>query len=489
MSSSDRGSCRWLIVASAGLIGCAVGPDFERPDTPKADHYTPGAVPEKTIGAEGTEQRFDTQQKLAADWWRLLSCPSLDALLAEAIANNPSLEAAQASLRKSQDNLRAGYGIFFPQIDGQAGFARQKFSPLKFGETAPSPVFNLFTLSATVSYALDVWGGQRRSVESLAAQMEAQQDTLLGAYLILSSNVVNTAIAQAGYRDEVRATEHLLGLEKEQLAITETQAKAGTVPYSNVLSLQSQVATSEALVPPLREKIDQADHLLAALAGHTPAEWKQSSFALADFTLPADLPLSLPSQMVRQRPDVLVAEAQLHSANAQIGVTTAAMLPNITLSATPGVNNPSLNQLFTPASVFWGLAAGLTQPLFHGGELWYQRKAAIDAREQAAATYRQTVLAAFEQVADTLRGLEHDAEALEAQGRAVKAAEDALRLIQINYQSGIATYLQVLTADGQYQQAQLAFIQAKTQRLQDTVALYVALGGGWWNAPAAVSAQ
>ena len=481
-SSAPSSRARWTALALA-WTGCAVGPDFVRPAAPADSRYTPVVEPAKTVSAEGTEQRLVEPQKLTEDWWRLLACASLDAIVQEALAHSPSIEAARASLRRSEDSLRAGSGVFFPQVDAQASVARQDSNPRRIGLNLPSSTYNLFTLSGTVSYTLDIWGGERRMVEGLGAQVDAQRYTLIGAYLMLSSNVVNTVIAQAAYRDQVNATERLVELEKEQLAITEAQAEAGTIPYANVLSLRTQVASTEATIPTLRQRIDETDDLLAVLVGRTPAEWRQSSFTLGDFTLPGELPLSLPSQLVRQRPDVLVAEAQLHAANAQIGVTTAAMLPNITLSASFGLANPDGSQLFSAASGFWSLAAGLTQPLFHGGTLYYQNRAAIDARDQTAASYRQTVLTAFQQVADTLRALAHDAEALEAQARAVKAAAEALEIIHINYQTGIATYLQVLIADGQYQQAQLAYIQAKAQRFQDTVALYVALGGGWWNAP------
>jgi NodT family efflux transporter outer membrane factor (OMF) lipoprotein len=261
----------------------------------------------------------------------------------------------------------------------------------------------------------------------------------------------------------------------------------GTVPLSNVLSLQSQQASIAATLPSLEQKIDQAADLLAALTGTTPANWKEAErVVLSDLPLPEDLPLTLPSQLVRQRPDVLVAEAELHVANASIGVATAAMLPSFTLSAGFGVNNASAGNLFGSQSPFWSLGAGLTQPILEEGSLNYQRKAAIDARDAQAALYRQTVLAAFEQVADTLRGLHHDADTLAAQFDAVETAERAMRLIHANYQGGIATYLQVLTADVQYLQAKIGYVQAVAQRLQDTVALYVALGGGWWNAEKAI---
>ncbi len=299
---------------------------------------------------------------------------------------------------------------------------------------------------------------------------------------MLSGNAVNAVIAQAAYRAQIQATLDLVAFEKQQIRIAEAQVRAGTVPQSNVLSLRSQLASTEATLPPLQLKVDQAEHLLAVLAGRTPGEYAPVSVALADLTLPADVPVTLPSDLVRQRPDILLAEAQLHVASAQIGVATAAMLPNLTLSAGYGVAANTPGTLFTPASAVWNVGAGLTAPLFSGGTTWYQRKAAIDAHEQATALYRQAVLAAFQQVADTLRALEHDAEALRAQQEAVDAAEEALKLTQFNYEAGIATYLQVLVADGQYLQTKQGYIQAVAQRLQDTVALYVALGGGWWNA-------
>ena len=466
--------------AVLGSAGCAVGPDFHRPATPDDRSYTPEPL-SKTAVADGKAQQFIEGQGIAANWWHFLGCPALDAIVARAIAANPGIDVARMTLRKNQDSLRAGYGVFFPQVDARAGVSRQRLNQPPF----PSSTFNLFSLSGTVSYTLDIWGGARRQAEVLVAAVEAQRFTLAGTYVMLSSNVVDAVIAQAAYRDEVDATKATLALLKEQVRITKAQAMGGTVPYSNVLSLQSQVASTEATLPPLEEKIDQASDLLAALSGMTPANWRQPALALADLHVPEDLPLSLPSALVRQRSDVLIAEAELHSANASIGVATAEMLPNLTLSADLGANNTALGDLFSARSPFWSIGAGLTQPIFHGGALYYQRKAAIDARDAAAAEYRQTVLGAFQQVADALRGLSHDADAVAAQTEAVETAERAMRLIQANYQAGIGTYLQVLIADGQYLQSKVGYVQAVAQRLQDTVALYVALGGGWWNTPAA----
>lgn len=469
------------IVSSGSMSGCAVGPDFKRPTAPEGKTLTAQTLPSSTVIADGKAQRFAADDKIAADWWRLLSCPQLDAIVVEALAKNPSVDAARASLRMSQDTLRAGYGVFFPHAEVAAGATRELYNPapgIIQSPTTSSP-FNLFTVSASVSYALDVWGGQRRALEGLRAQVDDQRYTLMGTYVMLSGNVVNAVIAQAGYRAEIDATLASIALLKEQLRITQAQAQGGTVPYANVLTIQSQIASTEATLPPLEQKIDQAADLLATLAGKTPAEWQQPRITLADLTLPADLPESLPSELVRQRPDILVAEALLHAANANIGVATAAMLPNVTLNAGYGVAGTA-----SGSGPFWSFGAGLTQPVFDAGTLWYQRKAAIDAHDVSLAIYRQTVLAAFEQVADTLRGLQHDAETLRAETEAVETAEGAMRLIQANYAAGVSNYLQVLVADGQYLLARVGYVQAVAQRLQDTVALYVALGGGWWNRPA-----
>lgn len=466
-----------IALGALWLVGCAVGPNFKRPEAPADRRFTAEPVPASTGG-----QRFTDGDRLAADWWRLFRSARLDALVAEARAHNPGLASAEATLRKSENALRAGYGIFSPQVDASLAASRQQATPARFGIQSPPTVFNLFTLSATVSYALDLWGGQRRTVESLRAQAEAQRDQLLGAQLVLSGNLVNTVIAAAAYRAEIDTTRSLIALEEDQVRLTRAQAQAGTIPYTNLLALESQLALTRATLPPLEQKLDQSQHLLAALVGRTPAAFSGSTLALDELTLPEEVPLSLPSQLVRQRPDVLMAEAQLHSATAQIGVATAAMLPNLTLSGGVGANNTSLDELFSPSSLFWSVLGGLTQPLFHGGTLYYQRKEAIDARDAALANYRATVLAAFQQVADALRGLVHDADAVAREREAVEAADAALQLTQVDYQAGLANYLQVLTANTQDLQARIGLVQATAQRMQDTVGLFVALGGGWWNA-------
>ncbi len=460
------------------LAGCAMGPDFVRPTSPPVDSYTQGTEPMATISADGQTQHFVKGAAVLADWWRLFNSAQLNAVISEAIAGNPTLQAAQASLRQSQENLRAGYGVFFPQFDAAFDATRQKYSPARSGSSAASSIFNLFTLSATVSYAFDVFGGQRRMVEGLQAQVDMQQAMLRGTYLTLSGNVVNTLIARAAYSEQITATEEIISLQREQVAIADAQARAGTAPYANVLSLQSQLASYEATLAPLKQRLDQTEHLLATLVGCVPAQWTSPPVRLADLALPREIPVTLPSELVHRRPDILASEATLHSAGAEIGVATAALFPSFTLNGSYGQNSTSKTDLFKGSSNFWSYGAGVTAPLFHGGTLWFKRKAALEGYQQALATYRQNVLGAFAQVADALRALEHDAEGLRAQSQALETAAEALRLIQANYQAGVVSYLQILIANGQYHQARLGYLQAQAQRLQDTVALFVALGGG-----------
>ncbi len=420
---------------------------------------------------------------MAADWWALFRSPQLDAVIKEAMRNNPGLAAAEANLRASQNEMRSGYGIFYPAVNADASASRERFALLSFGQKAPSNVFNLFTLSASVSYALDVFGGQRRLVEGLGAEADVAQASERAAYLALAANIVNTVVAAAGYRAEIEATQQLIELQKEQVEIAKVQAEAGTVPYANVLSLQSQLASYEATIPQLTQKLDQSEDLLAALAGHPPAEWQAPPVRLADLALPTALPVSLPSHLVRQRPDILAAEATAHAASANIGVATAAMLPSISLNGSYEALTNSTSSLFPSNGRAWNVGASATAPLFQGGTLWFKRKAAISQYDEAMALYRQTVLGAFEQVADVLHALDHDAAALLAEDQALAAAAEALRLVQIDYDAGIATYLDVLLADTQFHQATIADLQAIAVRYQDTVALFAALGGGWWNAP------
>ncbi len=484
LTGSGKSELFGMLVLSCFIAGCAVGPDFVRPAAPTTQRYDSGEQPASTIATVGGAQRFEYRVEVASDWWKLFGCPKLDGLILQATANSPTLQSAEAALKQSEDNLRAGYGIFFPQLSASFQPTRQQFSPVRFGENVSPSIFSLYTLSTTVSYTLDVFGGERRTVESLSAQADVQYYNAIGAYLTLSGNVVNAIVAEASYQAEIDSTEHLIGYLQEQERITAAQAKAGIVPYSNLLSIQTQLGTTEATLPPLRQQLAHTRHLLTTLAGRSPGEdWAPPRVSFAELTLPNQIPVSLPSDLVRQRPDIQVAEAQLHSASAQIGVATAAMLPSFTLNANYGLNSTSLSSLFGSSAEFWTLGAGLATPLIQGPTLWYQRKAAIDAYQQALANYRQTVLAALAQVADALDALQHDAEAVKAESEALNSSAENLHLIDANYRAGTVNYLQVLIADYQYEQSQIGYIQALGQRYQDTAALFVALGGGWWAAP------
>jgi NodT family efflux transporter outer membrane factor (OMF) lipoprotein len=475
----QRGAC--FAVSMAILGGCAVGPNFVRPAPPDTDRYTREPQPKATVAADGRAQHFTPGASITADWWRLFKSTQLDAIVQKAIANNPTLQASKASLRQSQDNMRAGYGMFFPQIQAGLDVSRQQTAPLLQGSETPGTIFNLVTLSGTISYALDVFGGARRTVESLRAQVDYQRYETEAAYIMLTANVVNTSIARAAYAAQIRATEQLIELENQQLHLTEVQVRTGIAPYANVLSIRGLIAANQALLAPLKQKISQADHLLATLEGVMPSQIILPDTDLTGLSLPVDLPLSLPSDLVNQRPDILSAEAQMHVASANIGVATAAMFPSFSLNGTYGAAGSSFGNLSSANSRFWSIGPSVTTPVFQGTSLWFVRRAAIDAYHLSQANYRQAVLGAFEQVADSLKALEHDAEALQAQVEAQRATGEAVNLLQVNYRTGMAAYLDVLTADVQFHEATIAYLQAVAQRLQDTVVLFVALGGGWWN--------
>ena len=349
-------------------------------------------------------------------------------------------------------------------------------------------IFNLFTLGATVSYALDLFGGERRTVEGLHAEVDRQRYAMEGTYLTLTGNVVNTAIARQAYADEVDVMHGLVSLQTQQLALVNTRIQSGAEVYSDLLVLRSARASNLAQLASLELKRDQADHLLHALLGQSGGESQIPAIRFEALHLPASLPVSLPSDLVHQRPDILAAEARLHQASVGIGVATAALFPSITLSGDDGSAANTTGALGSSRSRYWSAGADISAPVFQGGTRWYNRKAAIDAYQKSLQDYRSTVLAAFEQVADVLKALQHDAEALQANDEAARDAAQALSLIQANYAAGLVNYVNVLAADAQYRQSRMACVQALAQRYQDTVALYVALGGGWWKAPHAAQA-
>ena len=472
------------VCLAACLSVCAVGPDFQPPPAPPVGGYTPEAAPASTASvdiAAGAAQKFDVGRDIPAEWWKVFHSRELDALIGEALLSNPSLEAAEAALWQAKENLYAQAGALLPTADATGSGERQQFSPAEFGGTGPPSKFNLYQASVNASYVLDVFGGTRRQIEASAAAADYQRFEMEAAYLTLTANVVTAVVAGASLRGQIEATLDIIKIESDQLVVVRHQFDAGAAARTDVLTQQSEVATAQATLPPLQKQLEQQRHIILALIGHFPSEGMHDRLSLASLRLPTDLPLSLPSQLIEQRPDIRAAEAQLHEASAQIGVAVANMLPKITLTADYGTAALTTASMFTPATAVWTLAASGTQPLFHGFTLLHDERAARAAYEQADAQYRNTVLTAFQNVADALRTLQLDAATLRAQRTALRAASDTLDLARGQYQLGAITYVTLLNAQRSYQQARLAVVQAQAARFADTAALFQALGGGWWN--------
>jgi NodT family efflux transporter outer membrane factor (OMF) lipoprotein len=472
------------LAAVATAAGCMVGPDFKQPDAPAVKGYTSQPLPEATTAskvAAGEAQRFISDSDIPGQWWVLFHSPQINSLIDQALEKNPSLQAAQASLRQAQENVYAEEGTLLPQADLNASSTRERVSGAALGAPRSLGPFTVHTASVNVSYGLDIWGGERRQVESLQAQADFQRFQLEASYLTLTSNVVLAAVQEASLRAQITATQDIAQLEADQLQVLRQQFELGGTSRAAVLAQEATLAQTRATLPPLEKQLAQQRNLLAVLAGRFPGDEPGETFDLAGLTLPQDLPLSLPSKLVEQRPDVRSAEETLHSASAQVGVATAAMLPQITLTGSWGRSAGQPSGLSSGANSIWSYAAGLTQPLFHGGELLHQKRAAVAAFDSAAAQYRNTVLSAFQNVADTLRALESDANALNAQVEAERSALDSLTLSQQQYQLGAITYTALLNAEQTYQQAHINLVQAQANRFSDTAALFQALGGGWWN--------
>ncbi len=475
-----------LLLATATLLSsCAVGPDFKKPAAPDVYAYNPNGLPVQTTDADtrgGTVQTFKPGEDIPGAWWTLFRSEQLNKLIAKALASNPDLQAAEASLREAQENLAASEGAFFPSIDGSLNTSRKKSSTVGTAAAGSSmPSFSLYNASVSVSYPLDVFGGIRRQVESVEAQRDVQKYARDAAYIALTSNVVTAAIQEASLRAQINATKEIIEDERKQLNLLKRQFELGAVAKAAVLAQEASMAQTLATLPPLEKQLAQTRHQLAALAGQFPSEELGAAFDLDQLSLPESLPLSLPSQLVEQRPDVQAAAAQLHAASAEVGVATANMLPQITLTGSFGVNAVQLANLFSPGAAAWNIGAGLLQPLFHGGELLHKKKASEAALDRAAAQYRSTVLTAFQNVADSLRALELDAEALRAQVAAERAAADSLKLAREQFNAGAISYLSLLTAEQTHEQTKIGLVQAQARRFADTAALFVALGGGWWN--------
>jgi NodT family efflux transporter outer membrane factor (OMF) lipoprotein len=475
-------------VLGMAVAGCTVGPDFEVPKSPSVSRYTsPG---EATVASTDSEKVVPAQAialggRVTADWWTLFRSPDLNLLIKQAIAGSYTLESVRARLEQAHEAVAVAASALYPQIGLSAGESEQKQSAATFGLTpdvAPLPPrFNLFQVGPTASYTPDLFGQTHRRIEQQVALAEYQSDQLDAAYLTLSGNTVSVALQAAAVRSQLKALDDILAIDRQNVELVRKQRQTGTVPDSDVIVAESQLAADETLKPPLEQQLSVARHALAVLIGRAPGNWSPPNFDLGAFALPHRLPVSVPSQLVHQRPDIQAAEAQLHAASAQIGIATAQLYPSITLSA--GVTASSLNgaDLFNPSGLVWSVASGLSQPIFDGGMREAERRAALAAFKESAADYQQTALRAFGQVADILQALTHDTNLLVAQQHALSMASEAVRLQRVSYGSGGSGIIGLLDAQRQYQQAQLGYVRAEAQRYQDTVQLLVAMGGGWWD--------
>jgi NodT family efflux transporter outer membrane factor (OMF) lipoprotein len=475
-----------IALLSELLTSCMVGPNFHPPTPPPVKQFTETALPAKTVGTKGTAgsaQTFRNGEDIPLLWWELYHSPEINELVKAGLVNSPTLTAASAALRQAQENWKAQIGnSLLPAIDGSMQVMRQRFLGSQIGLNRFSQTFSLYNPAFNLTYTLDIWGGARREIESLRAQIDYQQFEVIAAHLTLTSNIVTTAVNIASYEEQIKATKELINAEAHILSILNNQYRLGGVSSENVLTQQTLVEQTKATLPPLEKNLSQAKHLLSVLVGTFPDRPLPRVF-LNRFKLPTELPVSLPSMVVRQRPDVRAAEAQMHAACAQIGVATSNLLPQLTLTGRDGWLNTSWSRLFTEKNNVWSIAADIAQPLFHGGALFAQRRAAIDAFQQAAAQYQQIVLQAFQNVADVLKAIEMDARTLQANMRAEDAARASLRLATSQYRLGGASYINLLNAQQQYQQAKISRIKAQALRYTDTAALFQALGGGWWHKP------
>ena len=469
------------------LSSCAVGPDFVRPAAPEVTRYTQTPLSATTSTANvlgGESQRFVDGQDIPAGWWELFGSPALNGLVERALKANPDLRAAEAALTVAHENTLAQRGAYSPTVSASLAASRTKSA----AELSPTPssgslLFNLFTPEVSVSFVPDVFGLNRRLVESLSATEQQTHFELTAAYVALTANVVVAAIQEAGLREQIRTTRELITAEEKSLEVLREQASRGYASRLDVAAQEAQVAQAAASLPPLLKQLAQQRDLLSALAGILPSEPLPEEFELAQLKLPQELPLSIPSRLIEQRPDVRQAEENLHIASAQIGVAVANRLPSFAITADLGASALTLSGLTSSDAGFWDVGAQVTQPIFQGGTLMHKERAARAAYLQAKEQYRSAVIAAFQNVADTLAALEHDAEALHASAASTEAAKVTLDVVHAQQRAGYASYLQLLSAEQAYQTAVTGQVQAQINRFADTAALFQALGGGWWNRP------
>jgi NodT family efflux transporter outer membrane factor (OMF) lipoprotein len=475
--------CALAVSLGISLAGCAVGPDFVPAAAPDVGGYTAGRLA-STGSADvsgGASQRFVRGADVSGVWWRALHSKQIDAFVREAIDNHPDLDAAQAALRQAREVAAADTSALFPSITTNGSVTREQVPAAQSGVSGPASLYTLYNTSVPVSFTPDLFGGKTRGIEADLASAEYQRFQLEATYLTLTSNVVSAAISDASYAAQIRVTRELIDGQRDLLSLLEQQFGLGAVSNADVLSQKAQLAQSLALLPPLQKARAQGRDQLMAYLGRLPSQDRGESVRLEELRLPRDLPLTVPSLLVRQRPDIRSAENQVHLACANVGVATANMLPNVTLSASGGSQALALSALYGPQTVAWSVAASITGPIFDAGSLFHTKESKVAALEQASAKYRSTVITSFQNVADSLRAIRSDAELLKAQVAAEKAAADSLEISLGQYRGGATNYLNVLNAQQTLLNARTNRVKAQASRYADTVALYQSLGGGWWN--------
>jgi NodT family efflux transporter outer membrane factor (OMF) lipoprotein len=493
--------------AAAALPGCAVGPNFHAPRAPAAAGYTTAPLPQTSASADapgGDAQRFVAGEDVAFRWWQAFGSTALDSLVEQALRANPSVAAAQAALRQAQELVDAQRGYFYPSVAADYAFQRQKVAGNTASSSAPGVqgngqnlipsgpaqplIYNYHTAELTVGFAPDVFGSNRRKVESLQAQAQMQRFELEATYVTLAANVVAAAIQEASLRAQLAAIREIIDYNERSVNVLRDRYQQGYATAVDVAAQEAQLAQARALLPPVAKQFEQTRDLLRALVGNFPNQELVQTFELTSLKLPCDVPLSLPAKIIEQRPDVRAAAEQIRSANAQVGVAIAAMLPQFSITGAAGGGANEFAWMFRDGGPFWNVVAGVTQPVFAGGTLLHSKRAADQALRQAAAQYQQTLLTAYQNVADTLHALLADADELAAVRAAERAAKVTLDLTRERMQDGFADYLAELAAEMAYQQALLGLVQAQSTRFGDTAALYQALGGGWWNRTAELAA-
>jgi NodT family efflux transporter outer membrane factor (OMF) lipoprotein len=466
------------VLGLAGVLaGCKVGPDFKRPEPPRVERYTAQRLQLESGTTPILDQQIAAGEDPGREWWHRFHSDALDAIVKSALEGNRTLVAANATLAQAHELANARAGALYPQLEMTAGVGRQRYGAEFLGSFAKPPPFSYYALGPTVSYALDYTGGTARSVEQQYALAEYQRQQVNAAYLMVTGNAVLQSLRIALLRGEITTVEAILEEDRQNRRLVEVAFEAGSVSRVDVVSAESQLASDATLLPPLRQELAVARHALSILMGRLPAQAAPPELALSQVTLPHSLPVSLPSELAHRRPDILASEARLHAATAAVGVAASNLYPHIVLSGSVGLQSTVMGSLFDGGSTAYGAAGSLTAPLFDGGTLRAQKRAAVAALQASAANYQQTVLEAFGQVADSLEALEHDAEQLDAQAHAQDAARENVDLTRKSYNEGNVGVLQVLDAERLYQNARLGYVRAQAQRYMDTVQLFLALGG------------